>query len=139
GRSYCGDGLSHLLDFKVNEVAVGESGSDGQISHLNLAQPGKVNVTVDAAALLAEEPNPKTELIRKARLDQKPYWHIERCRIGESRKVPVEVIVNGQVAATKEIEADGATNSLTFDIDLPHSSWVAVRILPSCHTNPVFV
>ena len=28
-------------------------------------------------------------------LDQKPYWDVERARIGQSRKVKVEVIVNG--------------------------------------------
>jgi hypothetical protein len=28
---------------------------------------------------------------------------------------------------------------LTFDFTPQYSSWVAVRIFPSCHTNPVFV
>jgi hypothetical protein len=28
---------------------------------------------------------------------------------------------------------------MTFEIDLEHSSWIAVRILPSVHTNPIFV
>ena len=28
---------------------------------------------------------------------------------------------------------------MTFEIDLAHSSWIAVRIFPSVHTNPVFV
>ncbi len=139
GRSYCGDGLSHVFDFKVNDVAVGEPGSDGKVSQLNLERPGKANVTFDVAAFLAEKPTPETERIRKRRLDQKPYWHLERCRIGETRKVPVEVIVNGQVAASQEIEADGKTQAMSFEVDLPHSSWVAVRILPSVHTNPVFV
>ena len=32
-------------------------------------------------------------------LDQKPYWDIERARIGETRTVPVEVIVNGHPVA----------------------------------------
>jgi hypothetical protein len=146
GRSYCGDGLSHIFDLTLSDaagnggsVAVGEPGSDDQISQLNLQQPGKVTVTFDAAALLEPEPTEETERIRKARLDAKPYWHIERARSGETRSVPVEVIVNGEVAATKEIEADGSEQSLTFDVDIPHSSWVAVRILPSVHTNPIFV
>jgi hypothetical protein len=139
GRSYCGDGHSHVFDFKVNDVVLGESGSDGKISQLNLDRPGKVKVTFDVAARLEEKPTAATERIRHARLDQKPYWHIERSRIGDSRKVPVEVIVNGQPAAREEIVADGTTRSLSFDVDLPHSSWIAVRILPSVHTNPVFV
>ena len=139
GRSYCGDGLSHIFDFKVNDVGVGEPGSNGKLSQLDLANPGKVKVSFDVAALLAEQPNDETERIRKTRLDQKPYWHLERSRLGNTRTVPVEVIVNGYPAATKNIVADGSTQPLNFDIDIPHSSWVAVRILPSVHTNPVWV
>lgn len=139
GRSYCGDGLSHILDFKVNDVAVGEPGSDGKISQLNLARPGKATVTFDVAALLAEKPTEETERIRNRRLDRQPYWHLERSRIENTRKVPVEVIVNGHVAASQEIEADGTVQPMNFELDLAQSSWVAVRILPSVHTNPVFV
>jgi len=139
GRSYCGDGLSHIFDFKVNKVAVGEKGNTGKISRLDLEKPQKVNVTFDVAALLAEKPTPQTEAIRGRRFDQKPYWHLERCRIGNTRKVPVEIIVNGHPVAKQEITADGSTQSLSFDVDVKQSSWVAVRILPSVHTNPVFV
>ncbi len=139
GRSYCGDGRSHILDFRVNDVAVGEPGSGGAISQLNLDRPGKVKVQFDANALLEAKPTPETEQIRNARLDQKPYWHVERARIGESRKVPVELIVNGEPVARREIVADGSTQPLSFDVDLEQSSWVAVRIFPTVHTNPVFV
>ncbi len=41
--------------------------------------------------------------------------------------------------AKKEILADGSVQSLEFDVDVNHSSWLAVRILPSVHTNPIFV
>jgi hypothetical protein len=131
GRSYCGDGLSHIYDFKVNDLGVGETAAAGKVSTLALAKPGRVKVSFDVAAFLAsEKPTPQTEAIRKARLDQKPYWHLERARIGQTRTVPV---------AMKTIEADGQQQSLAFDIDVPQSSWVAVRILPSVHTNPVFI
>lgn len=139
GRSYCGDGRSHILDFKVNGFAMGDSEADGKASVLSLEKPGKVKVAFDVGARLEEESTPETERIRKARLDQKPYWHVERARIGDSRKVPVEVVVNGQAVAKKEIVADGKMQPLEFDVDVPHSSWVAVRILPTVHTNPVFV
>ena len=75
GRSYCGDGRSHVFDFKVNDVALGEAGSNGKISQLNLEHPGKVKVTFDVAARLEEKPTEETERIRHTRLDQKPYWH----------------------------------------------------------------
>ncbi|MEQ2005342.1 MAG: CehA/McbA family metallohydrolase [Limisphaerales bacterium] len=139
GRSYCGDGLSHVLDFKVNDVAVGEPGSARKISTLALPQPGSVNVRFDVAALLQEKQTDETRRLRNARLDAKPYWHIERCRIGETRRVPVEVIVNGEVAWRKEIEADGSVSTLNVPLEIKESSWVAVRILPSVHTNPVWV
>ncbi len=139
GRSYCGDGRSHIFDFQVNDVAVGEPGSNEEISQLNLAEPARVHVQFEVAALLAAQPNAETEEIRSQRLDHKPYWHIERCRIGDSRRVPVEVIVNGFPVARQEIEADGLTQTLDFDVEIDHSSWIAVRILPSVHTNPIFV
>ncbi len=139
GRSYCGDGLSHILDFKVNDTALGEPGSDGQISTLALAQPGSVTATFDVAALLEKEQSDETRKIRHARLDAKPYWHIERCRIGDTRKVPVEIIVNGHVAHREEIEADGTLKTMKVPLKITQSSWVAVRILPSVHTNPVWI
>lgn len=140
GRTYCGDGLSHILDFKVNNVAVGEPGTGGKISSLALDKPGKVRATFDVAAYLADaQPTAETEAVRNRRLDQKPYWSLERSRVGNAREVPVEVIVNGYPAATKKIVADGSMQSLSFDLDIPYSSWVAVRILPSVHTNPVWV
>lgn len=139
GRSYCGDGLSHIFDFAVNGQELGTSVNNGPASQLSLEKPGKVKVTFDAAALLAEKPTEDTEKIRGKRLDEKPYWHLERCRIGDSRKVPLEIIVNGEVAARKDIVADGSLQPQSFEIDVPKSSWIAVRILPSVHTNPVFV
>jgi hypothetical protein len=139
GRSYCGDGLSHILDFQVDEVGVGERDETGAVSTLRSEQPRKVEVTFDAAAWLEEEPTPASDSIRNRRLDEKPYWHLERCRIKDTRMVPVELIVNGKVVATRELTADGRVETMTFQVEIAQSSWVAVRILPSVHTNPVFV
>jgi hypothetical protein len=49
------------------------------------------------------------------------------------------LIVNAQVVATQEIPADGTWQDLRWDIQIERSSWVAVRIFPSMHTNPIFV
>ena len=94
---------------------------------------------ISATALLAEKPTPQTEAIRARRLDEKPYWHLERSRIGETRTVYVELIVNGQAIARKDIPADGSLAKIEFDHEIKHSSWVALRIQPSCHTNPIFI
>ena len=139
GRSYCGDGRSHIFDFQLNEVAIGEPGSGGNISQYDLKKPGKVKVSFDVNALLVAKPTPRTKAIRNSRLDEKPYWHIERARVGNSRKVLVEVIVNGYPVKTQTVVADGSTQELDIDVDIEHSSWVAVRIFPSAHTNPIFV
>ena len=139
GRSYCGDGLSHLLNFRVNGLGVGEKVTGRAASRLDLQGPQTVQVTVDAAAMLEGSPTEATNAIRDRRLDEKPYWHVERARIGDSRTVPVEIIVNGEVAATSELLADGHLETLTLPVELQRSSWIAIRILASCHTNPVFV
>ncbi len=131
GRNYVSDGKSHLMDFKVNDVAMGEKGSE-----LNLSQPGAVEVTAKVAARLAEQPNPALGNLDYAK---QPYWDIERARIGDTREVPVEVIVNGYPVAKKNIVADGKLQNVSFDVKIDRSSWVALRILPSSHTNPIFV
>ena len=136
GRSYVGDGKSHLLDFIVGGVPVGEKSPTGQISQLDLEAPSTVTVTARVAARLNETPNPE---IQNRPLDQQPYWDIERARIAEDRKVPVELIVNGQAVERQEIVANGEVIPVQFEASIDRSSWVALRIFPSSHTNPVFV
>jgi len=136
GRSYCCDGLSHLYDFKVNDLGVGEKGAGGRASVLAIKQGEKLKITTRAAALLAKKPR---EDIRKRPLSQKPYWHVERARIGNTHTVPVELIVNGKSVETRVISADGSVKDVKFDFTPTKSSWVALRIFPACHTNPVFV
>jgi len=138
GRSYVTDGLSHLTHFDVNGTVVG-SGSGATTSQVAVEAGGPVKVKCQVAAMLPAERNELGRTIASKRLDEKPYWHLERARVAETRQVPVEVIVNGQVAAKQLIDADGAVKDLTFDIDLPHSAWIAIRILPSMHSNPIFV
>lgn len=130
GRNYVSDGRSHLIDFRVDGVDMG-TGKD-----VALPKPGKMRVTVQAAAYLDPSPN---EEIRSRKASEKPYWHVERSRIGSSRRVPVELIVNGIAVERKEIDADGKLRDLAFDTAIDRSAWVAVRILPSSHTNPIWV
>jgi hypothetical protein len=72
-------------------------------------------------------------------LDQQPYWHIERARIGTTRQVPVELVVNGKAVTRKDVVADGSVQNVAFDVPVERSSWLAVRILGSSHSNPIFV
>lgn len=134
GRSYVSDGKSHLMDFRVNDLEVGLKGSE-----VRLDKPGAVQVKALVAALLEPKSTEETERIRKSPLTVKPYWDLERARIDQTRKVPVEVVVNGKPVASQEVLADGTLQEVTFNIPLEVSSWVCLRIFPSSHTNPVFV
>ena len=51
----------------------------------------------------------------------------------------VELLVNGVPQAETVITADGELRKITLETSISKSSWVALRILPSSHTNPIFV
>jgi len=130
GRSYVSDGKTHLMDFRVNGTEVGSNASE-----VRMAAPGTVTVTMKAAAYLPELPD---AAIRNLPYDQKPYWDVERARVGDTRNVPVEIVVNGKAVARQMLAADGQVRELKFQVPVSESSWIAARVLPSAHTNPVF-
>jgi hypothetical protein len=51
----------------------------------------------------------------------------------------VELIVNGKVAASKDVPADDQIHDVDFTVPIERSSWVALRHFPQMHTNPVTV
>jgi hypothetical protein len=158
GRSYVSDGRSHLMDFSVKGVEVGTHASE-----VKLAEAGTVHAHVKVSAYLpaaatpggSAEPSWMIPLrnawakhvvnitsstdIHDRPLDAEPYWHIERARIEGTRQVPVELVMNGKSIARKNIVADGTVQDVAFDVPVEQSSWVAVRILGSSHSNPVFI
>jgi hypothetical protein len=162
GRSYVSDGRSHLMDFRVNGVEVGTHQSEVQIP-----RRGNVHVELKAAAYLdppaetvsrelaGDQPSaflagipdaPDDGLFRKPlgairdrAYSQRPFWHIERARMGSTREVAVEIVVDGQAVRRKNLVADGQVRDLEFDVPVEQSSWIAARILPSSHSNPIFV
>lgn len=135
GKTYTSEGKSHIINFKVNDVEMGTK------KDLNLSKPGKVGVTAKVAAYLNEAID---STIKKLDVfgnvwEQKPFWNIEQGRIGNTRTIAVELIVNGKAVASKNILADGSLQEISFETFIEKSSWVALRIMPSSHTNPVFV
>lgn len=141
GRSYCSEGLAHLFDYTITPdggtaLGVGEIGDKDRPSFLAVASNSACKVKVRAAAYLEEQPR---EDIRMKPLEVKPYWHVERARLGDTRTVPVELIVNGVAVAKSKIKADGSIQDVTFDYTPAQSSWAAIRIFPAAHTNPIFI
>jgi len=131
GRSYVSDGKTHLMNFTVGGVRVGEENSE-----VRLPSGSKVAVSVLAAAYLPIHPE---KSVRHLSYDEKPYWDVERARIGDSRDVSVEIIANGRVVSSKRLLADGNPHELKFEVPVSSSSWIAARIIPAAHTNPVFM
>ncbi|HEY3556989.1 MAG TPA: CehA/McbA family metallohydrolase [Kribbella sp.] len=129
GASYFGDGRSHVYDFAV----------DGAVQReVAVEAAGPVRVTATVAAWLPEQP-PAAPSAGRPVYSAPVGWHLERARIGRSRTVLVEVVVNGVPAGSVEVLADGNEVPVEFELDLERSSWIALRILRSVHTQPIFV
>jgi len=135
GANYVSDGMSHLIDFKVNQRLMGD-----QDSEVRLDQPATVKISVKAAALIGNEEQLTIKNLYIS--DQEPYrltpWGIENA-VTENSKVKLEIIKNGIPVEQVSLPANGELKDYTFNIPVENSSWIAARIFPSSHTNPVFV
>lgn len=126
--SYFGDGRSHVFDLAV----------DGDVSReQSLDAPGPVRVSATVAAWLPEQPPPPPA--GRPVYSAPVGWHLERARIGTSRTVVLEVVLNGVVVGSQELVADGTEQEVAFDVTVERSSWLALRILRSVHTQPIFL
>ncbi|MEO6237631.1 MAG: CehA/McbA family metallohydrolase [Vicinamibacterales bacterium] len=129
GRSYVSDGQAHLMDFALNGHGVGTE------AEIAIDRTTRLALSARAACLLPERaPNsgPPDQ-------DRRPYWAPEHARLPGTRAVNVEAIVNGRVAATQRIAADGSLQDVRLELTVARSSWVALRIKGCAHTNPIFV
>ncbi len=135
GRSYVSDGGSHIMNFAVNGLEVGTKESLLKLKK----KKQKLNITADIAAWLPEQQTPFFATLAKVKVIDGYYWNVETARVDSSRKVRVELIVNGYPVDTTEIMADGKINKVKFQHTVDRSSWVALRVYTSSHTNPIFI
>src|SRR5262245_12153729 len=111
GRSYVSDGTSHLMEF----IAATSSGPSQVVpvgthgSEIKLDKPATIRLTAKVAARL------------------------------DGKMVPIEAVVNAYPVAQKTITADGSLQEISLEVPIERSSWVALRLYPNAHTNPVFV
>jgi hypothetical protein len=134
GRSYVSDGGSHIMNFAVNGQEVGT-----KESLIKIKGKQKVNITADVAAYLPEKQTEFYKELKKLVSLDGYFWNVELARKDSSRKINVELIVNGYPVDTVEVTADGKINKVKFDYTIDHSSWVAIRTYASAHTNPIFI
>ena len=136
GRSYVSEGRAHLMDFMA--VVDGAAHAVGTTDVL-LAAPRGITLAADVVARLEPTPTPRTEALRQLGPLDKPYWHIERARVGSTRQVVVELLFNGLPVEARAVAADGSTRHLQFEFTPPRSGWLALRINAAAHTNPIWV
>jgi len=137
GRSYVSDGYAHAVDFQVAGVRPGDV-------DVQLARAGDVQVTA-RVAFAAETPKAVAyggvtpaagrEVVGDTVELHGPRFD-EMVRGGQRL---IEIVINGQVAASRQIPADGQIHELKFTVPIRYSSWVTLRHFPQLHTNPVNV
>jgi hypothetical protein len=134
------------MDFAVNGVSLA-----GSVKELHFDHATEVTITARVAALCSESPqNPapreQSEFRRSGATDipdlwrgERFYWDIELARLPGRREVMVEVVMNGERAEMIPIRADGRPQDLKVQTRVEQSCWIALRIFPSSHTNPIYV
>lgn len=137
GRSYVSDGYAHAVSFDVG----GKQPGSGDVA---IAKPAKVV----ARARVAFAPQiPKaiaygTQVAVAGRRIVGDTVELHGPRPDEMEEGGirlVELVVNGKVAGTARVPADGKIHDLQFEAAIERSSWVALRQFPQLHTNPVNV
>jgi EF hand len=112
GRSYISDGYAHALEFTVQGKKPGDQA--------DLANRGVVTVKAKVAFAASM-----------------PLGTAVGGKLPKGKTRLVEIVVNGQAVASKEVPADDQEHDLTFNIPIERSSWIALRHFPQMHTNPV--
>lgn len=137
GKSYVSDGYAHALEFTVEGTAPG-------FGEVKRAEPGTITVATTVAFA------PETPIgvhhgtvdppLGRAKVGDSVILHVgKQDGVVEGGTRRVEIVVNGEVAASQEVPADGEAHDLEFEIPVTESSWVALRHFPQLHTNPVEV
>lgn len=112
GKCYVSDGTAHLMDYSIRYTSANEQKQALMGSELKWSRDCQLNaIEVEAAVRSKAQSN-----------------------------VDVELIVNGYPVETQSIKADGQTRKLTFTkYAVRNSCWMAIRVFPNAHTNPIFV
>jgi hypothetical protein len=116
GRSYVSDGTCHLMDFRVEPVERAHGG-----------QPLVVNV--GESELRVE---PQAEVLARVKVVGMPAE-------GSPKSLKVEAVLNGYPHSFQLVPQDGSARDLVFKVPVSCSSWLAIRVFPSAHTNPIFL
>jgi len=137
GRSYVSDGFAHALHFSVNDKTPG-------FGEVTLPKPGSVDIQANVS-FAPETPETVAQGLiappggRRFAGDTVTFHGPPPSgqKTGGSRIV--ELVINGEVAHSWSVPADGGVHALERQVDIERSSWLALRYFPQLHTNPVNV
>jgi hypothetical protein len=140
GKSYVSDGYAHALNCQASIgtklATLGEQ--------LKVDKPSQVNIraNISVASLMPKSVAYETRIPEGGRrfVGDTVTFHGSRSNeyVAPKERL-VEFIVNGQVVASKNISCDGVEKQVEFTTAIDKSSWVAIRIFPHLHTNPIDV
>jgi hypothetical protein len=116
GRSYVSNGTCHLMDFRVEPVERAQG-----------RQPLVVNVGDSELRL-----EPPAEVLARVKVVGVPAE-------GSPKSLKVETVLNGYPHSFQQVPQDGSARDLVFKVPVSCSSWLAIRVFPSAHTNPIFL
>jgi hypothetical protein len=112
GRSYVSDGTAHILGFRIE--ARGDPSRSVRVGHeaSELRFPSAAAISARATVAV---------------------------RAPGAGEIDVELVVGSYPVARQKVPSDGRAVEVAFDVDVPRSTWVALRVFPRAHTNPVFI
>ena len=140
GRSYVSDGYAHALDVQASVgtklARIGEP--------LRIDKPAQLDIRakIAVASLMPKSVAYETRMPEGGRRFVGDTVTLHGSRSNEyvaPKERQLELIVNGQVAESKTIQCDGAEHTIEFKTKIEKSSWIALRIFPHLHTNPIEV
>jgi len=137
GRSYVCDGYAHAMEFSINGVSPGTG-------DVQLSKPAKVQVRAQVAFAAAVPEGVAYGNLPPASGRRTVGDTVNLHAPRSSRTIKggtrlVEIVMNGQVVASKDVPADGNIHDVVVELPVEQSSWIALRHFPQLHTNPVNV
>ncbi len=140
GRSYVSDGYAHALALQATSASA--TAHPGDSLHLDAPEAVKVIARMAIAPQMPRSVAYATRVPEGGRrlVGDTVTLHGSRT---EDWVAPgtreIELVVNGKVVQTKSIPCDGQEQLIEFTAQIESSSWLAVRVFPHLHTNPIEV
>ncbi len=143
GKSYVSDGYAHALEMRLEcEDNLNRQISPGDQLNVRGRKPIQVIAKIALAAQMPRSVAYATKTPEGGRrfVGDTVTLHGPRHNdwVPTGERI-VELVVNGRVAARQTLKPEQSEQTVQFHTTIERSSWVALRIFPHLHTNPIEV